>query len=317
MRAVHSRSRGLTYIDVLVVLCLLGCIGAMQFGAIFGARERANRVKCASNLRQIGQSLFLYALDQKCYPRTRFDEKSESLNFFTGVRAQEPFEKNGPVANDVSAVLYMLLRTVDLSHEVFLCPSQQELVGLAKSQKATGSATPQAWWPTTQPSLTEMAAKEQNNGSLYLRLSNFPGPGDLNYGISNPYPPTASISVGYKWSPNVPADWAIAADQGPGGDEILKLKSDSPAAEMRKGNSRNHNGEGQNVLFNDGHVEWSTTPFIGADRDNIYTRAATRLDDKQRPVQQRPAASEPGTAPATDLDSVILPASGQKSTEKK
>jgi hypothetical protein len=36
-------------------------------------------------------------------------------------------------------------------------------------------------------------------------------------------------------------------------------------------NSRNHKSEGQNVLFNDGSVQWCKTPFVGYARDNIYT----------------------------------------------
>jgi hypothetical protein len=35
-------------------------------------------------------------------------------------------------------------------------------------------------------------------------------------------------------------------------------------------NSPNHGGRGQDVLFDDGHVQWLTTPEIGADGDNIF-----------------------------------------------
>ena len=47
---------------------------------------------------------------------------------------------------------------------------------------------------------------------------------------------------------------------------------------MHDVNSPNHGGEGQNVLYGDGHVEWQSSPFAGATReiggtkfrDNIY-----------------------------------------------
>ena len=44
-------------------------------------------------------------------------------------------------------------------------------------------------------------------------------------------------------------------------------------------NSRNHKSEGQNVLFNDGHVEWCKTPFVGYARDNIYTPIDPNVDE--------------------------------------
>jgi prepilin-type processing-associated H-X9-DG protein len=43
---------------------------------------------------------------------------------------------------------------------------------------------------------------------------------------------------------------------------------------MRQGNSNNHNEDGQNVLYGDGHVEFQQNPFVGIKRDNIFTRAA-------------------------------------------
>ena len=36
-------------------------------------------------------------------------------------------------------------------------------------------------------------------------------------------------------------------------------------------NSGNHTGEGQSVLFVDGHVEFVRKPIVGVNNDNIYT----------------------------------------------
>ena len=59
--------------------------------------------------------------------------------------------------------------------------------------------------------------------------------------------------------------------------------------------SDNHRGEGQNVLFLDGHVEWATEAFAGVDRDNIFW--AGNIHDYQ------------GTeAPASLFDTFLLPA---------
>jgi prepilin-type processing-associated H-X9-DG protein len=36
-------------------------------------------------------------------------------------------------------------------------------------------------------------------------------------------------------------------------------------------NSENHTGDGQNVLYGDGHCSWSNTAYVGLEDDNIYT----------------------------------------------
>jgi prepilin-type processing-associated H-X9-DG protein len=73
----------------------------------------------------------------------------------------------------------------------------------------------------------------------------------------------------------MPAGFALAADINPGTtgetDNVLRPTIDSPANVMRWANSNNHGGDGQNVLFADGRVEFARSPFVGVARDNIFT----------------------------------------------
>ena len=57
----------------------------------------------------------------------------------------------------------------------------------------------------------------------------------------------------------------------PGVPALLTVTASSPGKDLRNANSRNHNGDGQNVLYADGHVEFQNNPFCGVNRDNIYT----------------------------------------------
>ena len=50
----------------------------------------------------------------------------------------------------------------------------------------------------------------------------------------------------------------------------------------RFGNSPNHKGDGQNVLYNDCHVSFSDVPYCGFDEDNIYT--ASNIEGKTEVV---------------------------------
>ena len=71
------------------------------------------------------------------------------------------------------------------------------------------------------------------------------------------------------------AEFALAADINPGttgtNDSAVTPETTSSSRETKQGNSNNHDEDGQNVLYADGHVEFVNQPFVGVQRDNIYT----------------------------------------------
>src|SRR5579884_4204236 len=182
--------------------------------AVFRSRETANRVRCASNLRQLGLAMMMYANNEvrngQSFPRGKFDPKAKPTAF-THWKAVDPFGPDGPGPNDVSEPMFLLLRHEDLTPAVFVCPS-------------TGKRT----WDLEAEKLE------------LPKLSNFPDGSHLDYSMCNPYPGQHAIETGFKWNMTLGADFALMADANPGGEGLPKLKRDAHRKEMMVGNSRNH-----------------------------------------------------------------------------
>ncbi len=251
-----SKYRGFTLVELLVVIAIIAVLIALLLPVLSGVREQTNRVKCMSNLRSIGQAMQIYAGDNKRqYARTVYEDGSNPY-FFNDEARPDPFTGPNIYVNDVTAGMFLLVRYRMLKLENFLCPSSNQ--ELDRVFSASGQEIP----PTQR--------------SNFRRTH--PGSGTLSYGFANQYPVTylyrGSVRD-FKHSPTAPPENAIAADRNDGVDRYRTTNPDAPHEDIKAMNSRNHRSEGQNVLFNDGSVQWCKTPFVGYARDNIYTHAGT------------------------------------------
>ena len=111
-----KKSRGFTLIELLVVIAIIAILAGMLLPALQQARERARRINCASNLKQIGTAMKLYS--------SSFNDKLPGGPARQGGAATALPDGNG--ANGLE-----ILRSNDFltDYAVFVCPSSTTSAG--------------------------------------------------------------------------------------------------------------------------------------------------------------------------------------------
>jgi prepilin-type N-terminal cleavage/methylation domain-containing protein/prepilin-type processing-associated H-X9-DG protein len=138
MRTAPPRpaDRGFTLVELLVVIGVIALLVALLLPALGKARDTANRVKCASNLHQIGLALKMYAnQNQDYYPYSFGRNGNELTNDNTVAVAQ----RLGLLLGDWPQYAYLFgaANTPQMPPEAYL-PSRVALVDPTLGEPGTG-----------------------------------------------------------------------------------------------------------------------------------------------------------------------------------
>jgi prepilin-type processing-associated H-X9-DG protein len=129
------RTSAFTLVELLVVIGIIALLIALLLPTLSKAREQSKRTACLSNLRSLGQALYLYAHDQKDFlpnhnkPGVYYDydgSNSAMVAFYGGWVKKMPVvfwcpSDRNPPQNDIVTADHDLPDSARRSYEFFFC----------------------------------------------------------------------------------------------------------------------------------------------------------------------------------------------------
>jgi prepilin-type N-terminal cleavage/methylation domain-containing protein len=240
MRHVNNQPKGFTLVELLVVIGIIAVLVAILLPALGRAREQANRVACASNLRQMYHCCYMYEMAWKALPNG---------NWYETILVSES-------SHQIVRDRFGLTPGLTICPSADPYPTWDDWVYKWKDDDVEGKMTYRycAGWGdhTDPPTFTTPTPDDTTAPGWYLN-------GWQLYRWTmwqSGYYPRRTIGK-TRGAADFPMMMDIALWGGPSRYTFIPAGSRKP---MRSNHSANGSIEaaGENVLMMDGHVEWQT-----------------------------------------------------------
>jgi type II secretory pathway pseudopilin PulG len=274
------RRKCFTLVELLVVIGIIAVLMGILLPALSAVKRTANRVVCGSNLSGIGKAMALYANDYQGDFPCAGDSESEwcpdgKIDDWRSQNGNQYGQPPGTIIT-VTSSLYLLIKWEDVTPSQFVCKGDAGTKEFKLSEATItlptiidnvtdvwdfGDGAETAHWPGQYNSYAYHLPYVNSKAGRAFALGSYSDPASPLMADRNPYlDKNASAYIDGKGSATglgAAPSWATTPTPPHYYDPD------------KTGNSAAHR-EGQNVLFNDSHVEFEKYPNVGISKDNIW-----------------------------------------------
>ena len=287
------KKQGFTLVELLVVIAIIALLMGILMPALARVRQLAFRLTCGTNLSGIGKAMLIYANDYEDeLPRAGGRDSTWGTVVWDATDRYGAYnvgaDGSGGKAT-ISSCFYLLVKYAEVTPKSFLCKGDTGTTEFTLADEGTVSNDFElidAWDFGKKPSTHCSYSYHAPFGQYALTTSSEPGlavASERNPWIDSPAAKAGEFSL---FEPDL---------QGYSGTTETALA----------GNAISHQGDGQNVLFLDSHVEFAKRSYCSLEDDNIFTKS--QASGKGDPKGVAPtSAPGSGSEPYNRKDSLLL-----------
>ena len=269
--ALSRRSPAFTLIELLVVIAIIAILAAMLLPSLGAAKEKAKKISCANNMRQLGVAMLIYAGENR-------DFYPEAANPNQTGKVADAATAGSDLWDLPNAIAWDIANNAGNRKDVFFCASSY-------ASKANGNNSINYWWNfNSADTTTYLTEGDYKSTGYYWMIKRNDAANPNKPAINtNPNKPRVLISKTTQISTNLNLSTAeiitdITISTGSAKSSAFKgVPSSAPASILPNGYNTSHlagnTTQGGNILFQDVHIEWrkfADFDWITYDSQNRY-----------------------------------------------
>ncbi len=281
------KRRGFTLIELLVVVAIIALLIAILLPSLGKARELSNRSYCAANCRGIMNSMNVYAADN-----------NDAFPIVGNVPLSAGQYGNASTTPIALTTMVGTATTADQALTAYYATTPASATNLGGDIMANvwilvlkNYTTGKQYICKSDPVAASTPAPLTNTGNNFWMCFSAASNPDFTYSYSFAYPWTApaagALTIGAWWHNTTDSSLPLMSDMAPlsgsGNNPVAKTPGQTAGTNGGQPDSNgnktwcspNHQREGQNIGYGDGHAEFVRRADIGQSNDNIYTTNGT------------------------------------------